>query len=145
MNRTETRIGFVIALLVGTGVAAGLAVAEDENEGMARHSESAIVPEDRYEIIQSSLYADITIRLDKYSGRTWELVDRSGNALWQEIRWTERGDDSAVRVDGVNYQFLTSGLKGTPTFLWNVHTGRTWFLNVEPQRRNFLWKAVLDT
>ena len=27
MNRTETRIGFVIALLVGTGVAVGLAAA----------------------------------------------------------------------------------------------------------------------
>ncbi|MHC4981120.1 MAG: hypothetical protein ACYTGT_19210 [Planctomycetota bacterium] len=138
MRRTR----LVVALLVAAGVLVSLAAA-DEQKGEAHHNTSSIVPEDRYEIMQSSRYADVTIRLDKFSGKTWETVALSGALAWKEIRWEERGDDTPVRAEVVNYQFLTSGLTGT-TFLWNVHTGQTWYLTIEPARRNFFWRAVRE-
>ena len=134
----------IVVVLVAAGMLVGLAAA-DELRGVANHNASTIVPEDRYEIIQSSLYADVTIRLDKHSGTTWETVSLSGALAWQEIRWdpSERGGDAPVRTGGVNYQFLTSGLTGI-TFLWNVHTGKTWYLTIESGRRNLFWKAVRE-
>lgn len=134
--------GLLIALLVLGGAAAGLVYAQD-NRQEGWHNTSTIAAEDRYELILSSIHDRLTVRLDKHTGKTWGIAERNG-VRWVEIRWTERGKDTPSVPNGVNYQFFTSALEGTPTYLWNVHTGRTWFLQISDGRNEFFWRAVQD-
>lgn len=91
----------------------------------------------RYEIVQSPLLARLTIRLDRFTGRTWEFVTtKSGGFAWQAI--PRVGASGQTFTPGkVNYQLFTSGLMAKVTILMNVNTGKSWYIAQDPKEGEF--------
>ena len=91
------------------------------------HNSSTLGPASRYEIVQSSLAAKWTFRLDKVCGNVSQLVSTTKDAM----TWESMGIVSAVKCnnDGKNrFQIFTSGLAARHTFLMNTENGKTWIL-----------------
>jgi len=81
---------------------------------------SAPPPEGRYEIIQSSLAAKVTIRLDRFSGQTSVLQTRQDSTVgWDDISRMPSPQSDAKAPGRANYQLFTSGLAIRFTFLIN--------------------------
>ncbi|MBF0631963.1 MAG: hypothetical protein HQL89_13360 [Magnetococcales bacterium] len=83
--------------------------------------------EARFEILQSQLAARWTFRLDRYSGRIWQLVITSdGDSTWEEmpVMGLPKGQATALP----HFQIFTSGLAARHTFLIDNDTGKTWVL-----------------
>jgi len=79
----------------------------------------------RFEILQSSLAAKWTFRLDRYSGRVWQLVKTSDDDnTWEEMPVI--GLPKAPNSAKPHFQLFTSGLAARHTFLINTDTGKTW-------------------
>jgi len=99
-------------------------------------------PEGRYEIVQSSIAARVTIRLDRYSGQTSVLqMQQDSTVGWNDV---PRGPtlQADTRVPGrANYQFFTSGVAIRFTFLMNVNTGTTWQLT-ENAKTGLYWEPL---
>ena len=78
-------------------------------------------------MVQSSLAAKWTFRLDKVCGNVSQLVSTTKDAM----TWESMGIVSAVKCnnDGKNrFQIFTSGLAARHTFLMNTENGKTWIL-----------------
>jgi hypothetical protein len=91
------------------------------------HQRTAAPAEARFEIVQSSLAVKFTVRLDKYTGLTHQLVEKSnGDMEWQPLKREGRLSDTSRIPGKVNYQIFTSGIMLKSTFLVNVNTGATW-------------------
>ena len=96
----------------------------------------------RYEIVQSGIAARITLRLDKYTGYSHQLVLGDDDALsWRDVPRIEHPDGDNRVPDQVNYQIVTSGIVIRYTFLLNVHTGATWQL-VEDEEGALVWQPI---
>jgi hypothetical protein len=81
----------------------------------------------RFEILQSSLAAKWTFRLDRYSGRVWQLVKTNDDDnTWEEmpIVGLAKGQTAAKP----RFQLFTSGLAARHTFLIDNDTGKTWLV-----------------
>lgn len=93
--------------------------------GCSQHSnfrESA-----RYRIVQSTLAAKGTFRLDMRTGHVSQLVQstKDEDLTWEEMRVS--GLPPAAE-SGDHYQIFTSGIAAKFTFLINTDTGKTWQL-----------------
>lgn len=84
----------------------------------------------RYEIVQSELGARITLKIDKYLGMVYLLVQGDPKLHW---RLMDIENKEAGTLDKVNYQIFTSGLGVRFTFLLNINTGSTWQLVEDPE------------
>lgn len=83
----------------------------------------------RYEIVQSDYGARYTLKIDKYSGKVFQLVSTDdGDLLWESILVLDNTKPDESTWDKVNFQLFTSGLGPRFTFLLNVNTGTTWQL-----------------
>lgn len=92
----------------------------------------------RYEIVQSTLAAKHTFRLDRFMGATDVLVvGIDGARGWQAIPRLAHPDDARINARRPAYQVFTSGLAVKHTFLINVVTGATWELFEDPSRGLF--------
>jgi hypothetical protein len=107
-----------------------------------QHERTAPIPEARFEIMQSSIAARLTLRVDRFSGATSQLVIRADSSIaWQEMmRLSHRDPDTRV-TSRANYQVFTSGLGLSFTFLVNVNTGATWQLK-EDSRTGWYWDPI---
>lgn len=94
----------------------------------------------RYEIVQSELGAKITLKIDKYDGRIYLLVESKKKLAWQLMAVDKHPQDKKI-PGKVNYQIFTSGLGVKFTFLLNVNTGATWQLSNEPEYNELFWSA----
>lgn len=84
-------------------------------------------PTARYEIVQSTIAAKATFRLDRYIGRIWELVrTKEDESTWQETKVYNRPQVQAANRP--RFQLFTSGLAVRHTFLLDGDTGKTWIL-----------------
>ena len=75
----------------------------------------------RFEIFQSTIAARVTLKLDKFTGKVWEIVrDTSqGDAfVWQFI--PHSGVKKAVATNKVSFQLFTSGSAVRHTYLLNL-------------------------
>jgi hypothetical protein len=131
-----------IALLV---IASAIAVPRLRAQGtlIQKSQQTAPPQEARYEIIQSSFIAKMTLRLDRYNGGVDQLVSRVDSTIgWQQIpRRTHPYLDTRI-VGRPNYQIFTSGIAARYTFLINVTTGATWEL-VEDPGSGWFWTPIL--
>jgi photosystem II stability/assembly factor-like uncharacterized protein len=95
---------------------------------LEQHEKTSVPPECRFEILQSSLAAKLTLKVDKFTGTVSQIVEtKDGGKTWQPI--TKRPHPLDKTEPGkVNYQVFTSGLALKFTFLINVNTGATWQL-----------------
>lgn len=79
----------------------------------------------RFEMVQSPLAAKWTFRLDRYSGRVWQLVrTNDNNNAWEEI--PVLGLPKTPATARPHFQIFTSGLAARHTFLIDNDTGKTW-------------------
>ncbi|MCJ7446971.1 MAG: hypothetical protein MUO72_04710 [Bacteroidales bacterium] len=95
----------------------------------------------RYEIIQSELGARITLKIDKYDGQVYLLVESGKKLSWQ-LMAVEKHTQNKATPGKVNYQIFTSGLGVRFTFLLNVNTGATWQLAEHPEYKELFWSAL---
>lgn len=139
-SRTKLYL-FLFSITLGT-LLAGVLLAQPIAGG-ARNV-TAVSPEHRYDLIQSNVTRFYTLRVDKQTGRTWQLTERGGRKVWDDVRFHDGQTHLANLPDGVNFQVLASVLVPREIFLWNVHTGKTWMLDQEPDRGRLFWRMVDD-
>ncbi|HTR78201.1 MAG TPA: hypothetical protein VMH39_08830 [Gemmatimonadaceae bacterium] len=105
--------------------------------------ESTALPEDaRFEIIQSSIAAKLTLRLDRFSGEVDQMVSRPDSSIgWQAVpREVNPVRDQEI-VGRANYQIFSSGITIRFTFLINSNTGATWQLYEDPNH-GWFWLPI---
>lgn len=132
-----TAAGFISATLLVSVLWA------QPSAGGARNSTS-VAPDHRYELVQSNVTRLFTIRIDRYTGKTYQLVERSSRKTWEEIRMLDGQKQLKNLPLQVNFQVLASVLVGQEIYMWNVDTGVTWILNREPDRGKLFWRQVDD-
>jgi hypothetical protein len=98
-----------------------------------------------FEIIQSSLLARATFRVDKCAGFVDVLVKGSdGGNSWVTMPREKVPDGdvpASAAKDGINYQLFISGVAARLTFLMNMRTGATWQL-VEDKKGSLSWQRL---
>lgn len=126
----------------------GSANAEDPPPPPHQHTSPS--PTARFEVLQSSLAARWTFRLDRYSGRIWQLVrTKDDENTWQEMPITDLPKvQSPTRP---RFQLFTSGLAARFTFLLDGETGRTWVVTTNKGKRPdgtefefMVWQSFAD-
>lgn len=81
----------------------------------------------RFEIVQSQLAAKWTFRLDRYTGRVYQLVKtRDDGNVWESMPVEGIADIS--KSNRPRFVIFTSGLAARHTFLMDSNTGQTWKL-----------------
>ena len=81
----------------------------------------------RFEIIQSQLAAKWTFRLDRYTGRVYQLVKtRDDRYTWESM--PVEGIPDISKPNSPKFVIFTSGLAARHTFLMDSNTGQTWRL-----------------
>jgi len=95
----------------------------------SNNSTSTINTNARYEIVQSSLAAKWTFRIDRVCGNVSQLVStQRDTTTWEPMiiyNMAKCNNDGKIR-----YQLFTSGLAARHTFLMNTESGKTWLLSV---------------
>lgn len=88
----------------------------------------------RFEVIQSPLVAKWTFRLDRYSGRVWQLVKtRDDDTTWEEMPVIDR--PQIQPPSRPRFQLFSSGLAARHTFLIDGDTGKTWLITTGKRKR----------
>lgn len=101
------------------------AIAARASDPVNIHSSSTLGASARYEIVQSTLAARWTFRVDRVCGTVSQLVTTNDDDVtWQDILVV--GLPKCVSDGKVRYQTFTSGLAARHTFLMNTETGKTW-------------------
>lgn len=97
----------------------------------------------RYQIVQSTISARGTYKVDTYAGKVYQLVvDGSNNETWELLKRIGN-DTNDKQVDGKqNYQIFLSSLAMKFTYLINVNTGATWQLMQDPNTEVNLFSAI---
>ena len=118
-------------LVICFGIAAALAsfitLADDVNVSVNAPQFTTPSPTARYEIVQSTLAVKATFRLDRYTGKVWELVRTNDDQnAWQETLVYAR--PQVTSLGRPRFQIFTSGILLRQTFLLDEDTGKTWQL-----------------
>ena len=91
------------------------------------HNQTTAPADARFEIVQSQTAAKWTFRLDRYTGRIWQLTRTpSGGNVWQEME--VRQAETAPENGRPRFQVFLSGLAARHSFLIDTENGHTWFL-----------------
>jgi hypothetical protein len=90
-----------------------------------KHMSTTLGSSARYEVIQSTLAARWTFRLDRVCGNVSQMVTTKNEGMSFEnmliLGLPKCNPDGKVR-----YQLFTSGIAARHTFLMNTDTGKTW-------------------
>jgi len=135
-------VGFLVTLSIAFLSIVPQAAARGQIAPVQKHEATTPPAEARFEIIQSSFIARMTLRLDRFTGTVDQLVGRADSTIsWQPVqRQTHRDPDTRIAGRG-NYQIFTSGIAAQYTFLINVNTGSTWQL-VEDPSTGWFWTPI---
>ncbi|TAM27239.1 MAG: hypothetical protein EPN62_00175 [Candidimonas sp.] len=91
----------------------------------------------KYEIVQSPLLARLTIRLDRFTGETWQFVNTAKKSFaWQLMPRISMAHDEKI-PGKVNYQIFVSGIRAQITILMNTNTGTSWYIVEDPKAGDF--------
>ena len=93
---------------------------------------STTVPDSaRYEIVQSfGLITRLTIRLDRYTGRTWVMPVVGDVVAWQTLPWAD-ADSGGSNSKQPRYQIFSSSNFINMTLLMNTDSGRSWYIELD--------------
>lgn len=91
------------------------------------HASTTVGSQSRYEIVQSTLAARWTFRVDKVCGSIGQLVSTKNDGVsWESMLVVGL---PKCQSDGKSrFQLYTSGLAARHTFLLNTENGKTWQL-----------------
>lgn len=130
LRKTALSVGLTLAIVTG-----------GFGQEVRSHQKTQTPADVRFELVQSALAAKITLKLDKFTGQVFQIVQTKGDDLvWEKIPRLPHKQD--VSTPGrVNYQVFTSGLAVKFTFLMNVSTGATWQL-LESKEQVLVWEPV---
>ena len=99
----------------------------------------------RYQIVQSSIAARGTYKVDTYEGNVYQLVvDNKNNETWELLR---RIGNSNIdnQINGQrNYEIFLSTLAMRFTYLINLNTGATWQLVQDPDTEENFFSAIRE-
>ncbi len=121
-----------LAAIIAVG-ACQLAVAADVDVSVRSPQTTTAPLGARFEIVQSTIASRLTFRLDKYTGRVWELVKtKDDDNAWQETRVYER--PQIATPNRARFQLFTSGIAARHTFLIDGDSGKSWVLVTGTQK-----------
>ena len=81
----------------------------------------------RFEVLQSTLAARWTFKIDRFTGRVWQLTkNKDDDNIWEEMKVIDRPSISAPTRP--RFQLFTSGLAARHTFLLDGDSGKTWLV-----------------
>jgi hypothetical protein len=90
----------------------------------------------RFEVVQSTLAAKWTFRLDRFTGRVSQLVrTRDGNNAWQEMRIVGLPATDASLAQ-VRFGLFVSTIAAKFTFLTDLVSGESWTLTGSADENN---------
>ncbi|MEA1918540.1 MAG: hypothetical protein U9N52_01765 [Campylobacterota bacterium] len=101
---------------------------------------TAVPDNSRFSIIQSEASADMTFRLDKFTGSVSRMIEGNRGPIWLKLKREKHAED-IQQPQRVNYQVFTSGLNVKMIYMSNIHTGVTWYLS-ENSKLGIFWKAI---
>lgn len=114
-----------LPLLLLSALCAGPALADTYPS--PPHQQTSANPNARFEILQSPLAARWSFRLDRYTGRVWQLVTtRDNGSTWEQM--LASGLPKLQSATRPRFQLFTSGLAARHTFLIDSDSGKTWRL-----------------
>jgi len=89
---------------------------------------TSAIPGARFEIVQSSIIARETFKLDRVTGRVWQLAKNPKDViLWEETSVRSR-PSIAPMATSVRFQIFLSGIAARYAFLIDSLTGNVWQL-----------------
>jgi hypothetical protein len=116
-----------ITVTLATLLSSATTLAADVDVTVRSPQVTTPAPGARFEIVQSTLAAKATFRLDRHTGRVWELAKtKDDDTVWQETRVYDRPQIQASARP--RFQVFTSGLALRHTFMIDGDTGKTWLL-----------------
>ena len=96
----------------------------------------------RYEIVQSEIVRRLTFKLDKFTGRTYQMVKTSYDDMtWEEVRWRGQPEDTD-KEEQISFQLFLGGIMARDCILINIHTGETWMLYQESEAETLYWAPM---
>ena len=123
------------------------AVAQEQPTPAQRTSS---VAEARFEVVQSPLAPSFTFRVDRYTGRVWQLTNVRGG-FWE---WEETPVPEPISVPSPSrprFQLHVSGISYSHTLLIDTETGKSWQFTKEGptyqrerSRNGYGWEVVPD-
>lgn len=97
------------------------------------HLQTTSPPNARYEVLQSTLAVRHTYRLDRFSGRVWQLVrTKADDNAWEEMPVIDL--PKIATPNRARFQLFTSGFAVRHTFLLDTDTGRSWLVVLSKQK-----------
>jgi len=109
-------------------------------DGLVEQHERTSVFGGRWELLQSTLVARITMKVDKFTGKVWQIVrNTDDNLVWQLIPFDHFRP--AKPTNKISFQLFTSGTAARHTYLLQIHTGISWQL-VKDKEGNSVWQYV---
>ena len=90
-----------------------------------QYSKTSISEEARYEITQSTLSAKSTFKLDKFTGRVWQMVrSKEDRPAWEEVPVIKA--PKIAPGSNARFQLFISGVAARFTYLLDTVSGQTW-------------------
>ena len=117
----------------------------------ARLHQQTVAPDNaRFEILQSTVAARHTFRLDRFTGRVWQIVlTKSDDNAWEEMPVVAFPEVTAPTR--ARFQLFTSGIAVRHTFLLDTATGKSWVIVTSKEKRtdgtefsNELWQPFAE-
>jgi len=114
----------VLALMCACAAVPGLSSAQSEDRHDEHTVTSSALSSSRFEIVQSTLTALQTFKLDKQTGNVQLLIKKlDGSDGWEDL---EVVGLKAGAPKGNHYQIFMSGMAAKFTFLLDTDTGACW-------------------
>src|SRR6185312_1307599 len=100
----------------------------------------------RYILVQSTITAKGTYKLDTYTGKVYQLQeDRSKTDQWVKLKRVPLLPGMDSTVEGrPNYHLFLSTIAMRFTYLINTNTGDTWELVEDPHTREDFFSPIAD-
>ncbi len=123
-------------ILIGLTAASIATFAQTKNTNI--HTTTTLGTQSRFEIVQSTLAARWTFRVDKVCGYVHQLVTTANDGLtWESTtihKLPKCNNDGKIR-----YQLFMSGISAKHTYLVNTELGMTWQLMTEKESNSTAW------
>ena len=103
-------------------------------DGPAVHEKSTAPKDATFEIVQSTLAAKLTFRLNRVTGKIWQLVQNEDG----ELSWAPVPVVALYRVPASSpprFQIFESGLLARHTFLLDALTGQVWIFTESSENK----------
>ena len=105
---------------------------------------TSLPPSARFEIVQSSLLARLTFKLDKIEGKVWQLFEGQG----KELGWLTMAVKDLPKIPAGStsprFQIFASGMLAGSTFMLDTFTGQVWVVKTfaPPAESVLYWEPM---